>query len=290
MLWEWRSLVYLNKGKDIQMEKYSVLMSVYAKENPGYLEQSLKSMADQTAKADEIVLVEDGPLTDGLENVIERFQTCHPDLLTIVRLPQNGGLGNALNHGLRAARNELIARMDSDDISLPKRCEMQLRAFERNPQLSIVGTQINEFLGEPWNVISSRAVPSSYKEILKFSRRRSPFNHPTVMFRKSAVKKTGGYQKLGRKEDLELFIRMLSEGYKAMNLRKPYLLYRISPENLQRRKDWVNCREYIQIMYRFHKKGWNDTGDMIFVTVGQLFMHFAPSKAVNKLSKKLLRK
>lgn len=272
------------------MEKYSVLMSVYSKEKPEYLEQSLNSMVNQSVLPDEIVLVEDGPLNPGLYKVIENYKKCYPQLMTVVKLPVNGGLGQALNCGLKAARNELIARMDSDDISLPGRCAAQLRVFEHLPELSIAGTQIDEFMGRPDNIVASRIVPSSYKDILQFSRRRSPFNHPTVMFRKSAVEKAGGYAAYGRKEDLDLFIRMIHEGYKAVNLKKPYLLYRTDEDNLKRRKGWVNCREYIEIMHGFHKRGWNSIGDMVYVVFGQLIMCFAPRGMVKALSDKFLRK
>lgn len=271
------------------MEKYSVLMAVYIKENPKYLRQSLESMIKQTVMPEEIVLVEDGPLNEELYKVIDNYKKIYPLLFTIIELKKNGGLGNALNHGIKAARNELIARMDSDDISLENRCEMQLKAFERDPQLSIVGTQVSEFINTPDNIVSLRIVPTSYKEIVEFSRRRSPFNHPTVMYRKSAIENAGGYKALGRKEDLELFVRMVNEGYRAINLKKPYLLYRTSPENLKRRKEWVNCKEYIQIMYEFHKKGWNGVGDMMFVIVGQFIMHLAPDGVVSRLSDSFLR-
>lgn len=271
------------------MEKYSVLMSVYALDKPEYLIQSLDSMINQTVKPDEIVLVEDGPLTDGLYEVIKIYRDSFADMMTIVSLEKNGGLGNALNFGIRAARNELVARMDADDISLPDRCRMQMEAFRRMPELSIVGTQMDEFADSPQRIVSSRVVPSSYKEILRFSRRRSPFNHPTVMYRKSDVIRTGGYAVCGRKQDLELFVRMLYEGYKAINLRKSYLLYRADQNNLKRRKSWTNCREYIKIMCNFHRKGYNSKADMIYIVTGQMVMYFAPEYLAGKLSSKFLR-
>lgn len=272
------------------MEKYSVLMSVYIKECPEYLSQSLESMVKQTIMPDEIVIVEDGPLNKGLYQVIEEYKKIYPGLISIIKLPFNKGLGNALEQGLKVVRNEFVARMDSDDISVVNRCEMQLRAFQRLPELAIVGTQIDEFIGRPSNIVSSRIVPSSYKEIIKFSKRRSPFNHPTVMFRKNAVIEAGGYKAYGRKEDLDLFIRMLQGGYKAINLKKSYLYYRTDINNLKRRKKWTNCKEYIQIMYEFHKKGWNSIVDMTYVVVGQLVMCFAPSWIVYKLSNQFLRR
>ena len=271
------------------MEKYSVLMSVYIKENPEYLRQSLESMICQTVAPDEIILVEDGPLNDELYETIWEFETEYPDLFKIIKLEKNGGLGNALNHGIIEARNELIARMDSDDISLPERCEKQLRAFERHPDLAIVGAQINEFTGTTDNIVASRRVPASYREIKKFARRRSPFNHPSVMYRKSAIISSGGYGRYRRKEDLDLFIRMVNEGYKAINLKNVYLLYRVNPGNVRRRKEWNNCREYIEIMYKFHKKGWNSIIDMLYVTAGQLVMYLAPTGIIKRLSGMFLR-
>ncbi len=272
------------------MEKYSVLMAVYEKEKPEYLAQSLKSMLAQTVPPDEIVLVEDGPLNCGLYHVIQSYKEHFPGQIQTVALAQNSGLGRALNYGLSFCRNDLVARMDSDDLSLPKRCEMQLRAFLRNPQLAIVGTQMDEFFLSPHHIVSVRAVPCAYRDILRFSRRRSPFNHPTVMFRKSVVVQLGGYGAYERKEDLDLFLRMLQEGYLAYNLKRSYLLYRTDITNLRRRKRWINCKEYVQIMYRFHRKGYNSVADMIYVAAGQMVMYLAPEKLTQVLSSCFLRK
>ncbi len=271
------------------MEKYSVLMSVYIKETADNLRQSIESMIKQTVPPDELIIVQDGPLGKELNQTIQTFDKLYPGLFKIVRLEQNKGLANALNVGLKETRNELIARMDSDDISLPKRCEMQLRAFEKNPDLSIVGTQINEFEGNPENIISSRQVPTSYKEIKKFARRRSPFNHPSVMYRKSAIESAGGYKDYKRKEDLELFIRMVNMGYEAINLKEAYLLYRTDPANLERRRSWTNCKEYIEIMYGFYRQHMIGITDMIYVVAGQLVIHFAPKKLASKINSIFLR-
>ena len=269
--------------------RYSVLMSVYSKEKPEYLTQALDSMINQTVAPDEIVLVEDGPLTESLYAVIENYKSSYPEMFNIVSLEQNGGLGNALNEGIRVCRNELIARMDTDDISKPERCEKQIAAFMDDPQLDIVGTQIDEFLETPKNIISSRVVPTSHEEIVTFSRRRSPFNHPTVMYRKSAVEKMGGYSAYSRKEDLDLFVRMVNEGCKAANLPESYLYYRCNVDNLQRRKNRNNCKEYIQIMCGLHRKGYNGFTDIMYVVVGQMLMYLTPERITKKLSDRYLR-
>lgn len=271
------------------MEKYSVLMSVYFKEKPEYLCVSLDSMLAQTIRPDEIVLVEDGKLTNELYSIIDYYCDRFGDIIRILELPQNGGLGKALNAGLDVCQNELVARMDSDDISLPTRCEEQLKAFAEDPNLCIVGTQINEFVGEKDNIVSSRVVPQTNSDILRFARRRSPFNHPTVMYRKSVVKQYSGYSGFGRKEDLDLFLRMVFGGCKVKNLSEALLLYRTNEDNLDRRRGWNNCKEYIQIMYKFFRAGKISMIDMLYVTVGQMVMFFAPRNLVKKLSKKYLR-
>src|SRR5699024_2389598 len=115
-----------------------------------------------------------------------------PKLFSLIELKENVGLGMALNEGLKACKNELVARMDTDDISLPTRCEKQLHEFLTNPDLSIVGTNTDEFYESPNDIVSSRIVPTKHEDILSFSKRRSPFNHPTVMYRKTDVLNVGG--------------------------------------------------------------------------------------------------
>lgn len=271
------------------MDNYSVLMSVYYKENPEYLRLSIESMLRQTIKPEEFIIVKDGQLTKVLDEVINSYVKRYKELFTIIQLEKNGGLGRALNYGISASRNELIARMDSDDISLSNRCYQELKEFEKNEKLTIVGGQINEFIEMPDNIVGARKVPLEYDEIKTFAKRRSPFNHPTVMYKKSKVIECGGYSEYGRKEDLDLFIRMINEGYYAKNLDEVLLLYRTSKENLQRRKNWINCSEYIAVMYKFYKMKYIGTLDLCYVIFGQLVMFIMPEYIVNILSNRFLR-
>lgn len=270
--------------------KYSVLMSVYHKENPDFLKLSIESMLSQTIQPDQIVIVKDGPLNIDLNNIIDTYFTKNPNLFTIVNLEKNLGLGPALNEGLKKCRNELVARMDTDDISLENRCEVQLEEFKKNNNLSIVGAMINEFYDDPTNIVSSRAVPTNHEDILKFSRRRSPFNHPTVMYRKSSVLGCGGYHDVKRKEDIELFGRMLNEGCISMNIDNALLLFRSNEDNLKRRKSWDNCKSYIAVIYDFWKKDYSGTNDLIFVIIAQLVMFLSPVWLLKIISDSLLRK
>ncbi|MDB7088141.1 glycosyltransferase, partial [Enterococcus mundtii] len=217
---------------------YSVLMSVYSKEDPYYLKKSIESILNQSVSTDDFVIVKDGKLTPELDTVLEEYSRKYNNI-KIVALQKNMGLGLALNEGLMNCKNELVARMDSDDISLKDRCEKQLKKFNSNEKLDILGMQIAEFYSNPDDIISIRQVPSRYDDIVKFSKRRSPFNHPTVMYRKSRIVQLGGYKDVRRKEDLELFLNALSRGYYAENLEEIGLYFRSNRDNSLRRKDKI---------------------------------------------------
>lgn len=268
------------------MEKYSVLMSLYKKEHPEYLREALDSMINQTVKPDEIVLVEDGPLTDELYKVVDEYK----DYLHIVINEKNLGLGLALNEGLKACKNEFVARMDTDDISQQDRCEKQLKRFDENPTLSIVGTQINEFVGSKENVISQRIVPTTSERIYNYAKKRSAFNHPTVMYRKSAVLAVGGYSDLKRNQDVDLFGRMLYAGNKAENINEALLWFRSSDELAARRKSWENTKSYILTIKKFWKMGYSSFSDFLMIVVAQSGMFILPTKLQHWVYKNFLRK
>lgn len=271
-------------------EEYSVLMSVYEKEDPKYLKMSIDSMLNQSLFPNEIVIVKDGRLTYELNEVIEKYQACYPNLFIVVTLAENVGLGLALNEGLKACSNELVARMDTDDISVPERCEIQVSEFIKNRELSILGSNIDEFYDDPKQIVSTRVVPTSHIDIVKFSKRRNPFNHPTVMYKKSEVLKCGGYGNYRRNQDLDLFVRMLNSGCIAANINKPLVLFRANKDNFKRRKSWGKCKSYVGMVYKFWKEGYSSLLDLIIVTVSQLIVFVAPVSFLEWLSNKFLRK
>lgn len=269
--------------------KYSVLMSIYAKENPKYFKVSIESMLNQTLLPDQIVIVQDGELTDELCRIINNYCQTFPDVFTTVQLKHNVGLGLALNAGLKACQNELVARMDTDDISIENRCELQVEQFNKDNDLSIVGSIINEFDDKPENIISSRVVPLEHQDILKFSRRRNPFNHPTVMYKKSEVLKLNGYGDYRRNQDLDLFVRMLNNGSKAKNINQALVLFRANQDNLKRRKSWIKCKSYISMIYSFWRKGYSGFLDLLIVTASQIIVFLSPIWFLDWLSNKFLR-
>ena len=277
------------KGESV-MEKYSVLMSLYIKEKPEYLDLAIKSMVEQTLKPDEIVIVKDGPITDELQAVLDKYSATYPELFNIVGYEKNRGLGLALNFGLEHCRNELVARMDTDDISKTERCEKQVKAFEEHPENSIIGSAVDEFYGTPDNVTARRVVPRNYREIYQFAKKRSAFNHPSVMYRKSKVLEFGGYANLRRNQDVDLFGRMLFGGCKAMNFEESLLWFR-SDENLaKRRKSWGNTWSYIDTINRFRKMGYSSFMDVAIIACAQTVMYLMPISVQNWLYKNFLRK
>ena len=226
----------VSKGSDNY--QYSVLMSVYHKENAEYLRTAMDSIWNQTIRTDDFVLVCDGPLNDELDAVIEAMRAAHPDTLHVVRLEKNGGLGNALNMGIKHCKHELVARMDSDDISRPDRCERQLKMFQEHPDISVVSGIVEEFTTSTSEIEARRVPPETQNEIVQFAKKRNPFNHPCVMYKKSAVEAAGGYQDFYLLEDYYLWIRMLQKRITGYNLQEPLLWMRAGSDMYKRRAGW----------------------------------------------------
>ena len=227
--------------------KYSVLMSLYAKEKPEYLRLAIDSMLKQTVVPDEIVIVEDGPLTDALYAVLDEYKTKFLQIIRTVRNEKNLGLGLALNVGLNECRNDLVARMDTDDIAKDDRCERQLKYFLENPDTTILGGQIAEFITSPENIVGRRVVPETDFELKEFIKKRCPFNHMTVMFKKTDVIKAGNYQDWFWNEDYYLWIRLALEKFLFANLPDILVYTRVGADMYQRRGGDKYFRSEIEI-------------------------------------------
>lgn len=228
---------------------FSVLISVYQREKPQYLEQALESLLEQTLLPTEVVIVEDGPLTEELYAVIEAFKTRFAATVSVV-LPRNVGLGLALNHGLKECHYPIVARMDSDDICKPRRFEKQLEILRTHKEIDVVGSWIDEFLGTKENIISTRKVPETHQEILHFARYRNPMNHPTVMFRKAVIEAVDSYHDFPLFEDYDLWVRALQHGVSFYNIQESLLWFRLSYEAFRRR----GGVHYIKAESRFQKR------------------------------------
>lgn len=258
------------------MESYSILMSVYHKEKPEHLTACIQSMMDQTVRTDDFVIVCDGVLTPELDSVLNNFQNNNPGVFQIIRLPQNIGIGAAANVGLRYCKNELIAKMDSDDISLPWRCEKQIRLFEQHPDLSVVGGYIAEFEEDPQNPFAIRTVPERNEDIRKFARRRQPFNNVSVMYKKSAVTAVGGYRALSRCEDFDLYTRLLHAGCSAMNIGDVLVNVRVDKAGIYRRGSLDTLHGVMRSRGDAVKIGFSSVWDYLYCVTGELLIIICP--------------
>ena len=238
-------------------DNYSVLMSVYYKEKPEYLKEAIDSILNQTVKTDDFVIVCDGPLTEGLDKVIADYVKTYSGLFTVYRLSRNMGLAKALNNGILQCKNELIARMDSDDIN---------------------------------NTGNSRIVPEKNEDIITFAKKRSPFNHPTIMYKKSAVIAAGFYEDYRFFEDYNLWATMLNMGYKGYNIQENLLYMRGGEEMYKRRGGF----SYVGCIYRFKKHlkkiGFIGEKDFLVGVLGHAVVSIIPNGIREKIYSKLLRK
>lgn len=236
--------------------KFTVLMSVYYKEKPEYLQLALESIINQTVKPNEIVLVQDGKLTNELQAVITDQLQKYPDIFKTYALKQNQGLGKALNFGMKKCSNELIARMDTDDIAELNRFELQIKEFKQDKELMLCGGQIAEFADNQTEITSYRSVPLKHNEILNFAKKRNPFNHMTVMFKKQAVQSVGGYQHMPYFEDYWLWARILKAGYKVKNIDQVLVRVRAGQDMMARRGglSYTKCIiQFEKAMYRIER-------------------------------------
>ncbi len=216
------------------MEKYSVYMSVYVKENPEYFYKSVESMINQTIKPDEIIIVCDGPLTEELDTVLSDFCTKYP-FIKAIRLEENKGRSYAAQVGLNACSNEIVLRMDSDDISLPYRAQVSLEALKN---CDIVGGVIAEFDGDVKNITGLRVLPCEHNDIVKFSKKRSPINNVTVALKKSVIEKIDGYNvNLKYAEDYFLWVKAIQNGAICKNLNYIFVYVRAGKDMALRRNN-----------------------------------------------------
>lgn len=228
---------------------FSVLMSLYYKEEPHFLDKCLDSLFCQTLKADEIVMVFDGPIPSSLNDVVNKWKVFLP--IVVFPLEFNVGLGKALNFGLLQCSNELVARMDTDDICLPERFELQIAEFSRDPALDICGSSIIEIDPITLIKISERKVSVKHDEILSDLVWKNPFNHMTVMYKKNSILSVGSYIDLPWMEDWYLWLRLLSGGFKSTNIGRPLVLARTGTEMINRRSGFKYIRsEWLMTKYK----------------------------------------
>lgn len=272
--------------------KYSVLMSVYYKEKPTWFDESIKSMFEQTIKPNEFVLVEDGPLTKELYDVVEKYQTKYPKEFKVVAIEKNVGLGPALRKGVLNCKYDWIARADSDDISVKNRIEMQFNRIFENPKIDFIGSHHIEFIDNIKNVetYSYKKLPVSYEEILKYSKNRNPFSHSVMLIKKAAIVDSGNYREYHLVEDYDLWLRMIRKGYYCENI-DDYLSYvRVSKDLYKRRGGLKYLKSINKFKWEQYKVGYFSLYEYIKSIVPHLIVCILPNKIRETIYLKILRK
>ena len=270
-------------------KKYSVLMSVYHKEKAEYLKESMDSIWSQTVPTDNFVLVCDGSLTEELESVIQKQQKFHKDSLVVVRLEQGVGLGKALNYGMQYCKHNLIARMDSDDICKKHRMEIQLKKIDEQ-KADIVGSSVEEFSASIEEVKVTRKMPETHEEIMSFVGKRNPFNHPSIMYKKDAVKVAGGYLDCPFFEDYYLWARMLKVGCIGYNIPESLLYMRAGSEMYQRRGGFSYAITAFKFRTKLKRMGVSTWKQYFVSAFGQVFVCLIPNSLREKFYQRFLRK
>lgn len=269
--------------------KFSVLMSVYKKEKLEYLDACLESISNQTLLPDEIVLVEDGPLTNELYQIIQKWKEKTP-IIKSVKLKQNSGLAVALNTGLKNCKNNIVARMDTDDICVPERFEKQISYLKKHPEIDILGSQIAEYDEKMETQLGYRKVPLEHESIKKFAKTRTAFNHMTVIFKKNIISSLGGYPvELKKMQDFALWGHLLAKNYKTANSDEILVKVRTG-ENLFLRRSGINyLRNELNALKYIKNHNLINIYEYIFIYILKLIVRLLPIKILKIIYKKILR-
>lgn len=250
-------------------------MSVYKGDRPSWLRECLASLQTQRRPADQIVIVLDGPIGQEQTELLANFGSSLPILL--VPLEKNVGLGSALKAGLSQCAFEYVARMDADDICVPERFEKQLSFLERRPEIDILGAWIGEFDDtQPEKIYAFRKVPESNEEILKAARRRNPFNHMTVVFRRSAVERVGSYRPVRGLEDYDLWVRVLRANGVGWNLQEALVWARAGSSLAKRRGGGSYLAREYMLLFDFYRSGFIGASDLAVGLTLRTLVRLAP--------------
>lgn len=270
---------------------FSVLMSVYKNDNPNHLDFALKSIENQTVIPTEIIIVEDGPISKELKEVISKHKIhFENNRFKNVISKKNKGLAAALRLGANYVTTEWIARMDSDDYSLPDRFEKQLALIKNNPNLVVVGGQIKEFSGNICNIVGERKVPVSKKAIGNFIKWRSPFNHPTIMIKRQVLNEVGGYIPFGNFEDYYLWARIIARGFDVENTTSDLVYMRVDNGLYSRRGNLNNIKYVCRLRQYLCKEGLINFNEKIIGDIAMLLNIVLPTRIRKIIYQKVMHK
>lgn len=244
--------------------KFSCLVSLYKKEKPAYFKVAMDSILKQTLLPDEIVLVEDGKLTEELDNIINDYVNQYPELFKIVAFDENRGLGLALRDGVLACSYDYIARMDTDDIAKPERFAKQIAYLSDHPEIALLGSRITEFSIDAEHPETITQLPLSDNEIREYAKSRNPFRHMTVIYKKSAVLDAGNYRDFLWFEDYDLWVRTMQKGYKVENLPEYLVDVRADDDMFARRGGWKYLKQDLKFQIFLYEIGFIGITQLVF--------------------------
>ncbi|GHT74879.1 glycosyl transferase [Bacteroidia bacterium] len=228
---------------------------MYKGNSPSFLDEALRSTFEQTCPPTEVLLVLDGATTSEQQEVIKKYAAKFPSIFKTLLLAKNVGQGPALNAGLQHCSHELVARMDVDDIAKPHRFEKQVRLFEQNPQIDVAGSWVEEFYDTPDEIISIRKLPQTHNELWQYAAGRCPFNHPSVMFKRSKVLACGGYELFGLLDDYLLWMKMRAAGANFYNIQESLLYFRSTKDIYKRRGGVRYAIDECKLQWMFYRRG-----------------------------------
>ena len=267
------------------MARFSVLMSLYIKETASNLTACFESLFEQTLQADEIVLVFDGPIDDSLINVVDKWSSILP--LNIIRLKRNVGLGRALKHGLKYCNNDIVARVDTDDINLPERFQVQYDYMNLHQDVDIISSHVAEFSLSHKDITGKRTVPLG-GEIVKTIYIRNPINHMAAMFRKQSVLQSGSYKHFPNMEDYYLWVRMHENGFVINNIDQVLVFARTGDGMLLRRRGWSYSKTEIKFMLMlFNIKQVKNKPKIMLIYFMRACIRLLPRKLLAEMYKKI---
>jgi glycosyltransferase involved in cell wall biosynthesis len=247
----------------------SILLPVRNEEK--FLPAALDSLFRQTLTSWELIAVDDGS-TDGTAAILDEASRSDPR----VRLlrPSRRGLVEALNAGLYACNSPFVARMDGDDISHPRRLEIQADFLADNPAVGLVACLFRNF---PRHHLRAGMLAyeewqnglTSHEAILRDLFVESPFVHPSVMFRRDTVLSVGGYRDMGWAEDYDLWLRLASAGTRFARLSQTLFFWRERPERATRTMSEYSAEAFRACKaHHLTKSFLNDAHDVVLAGAG----------------------
>ena len=269
--------------------KYSVLMTVYIKDNPEWLKTAIAGMLAQTLPPSEFVIVKDGAITEELNSVLSGYVRENPELFKILALEENCGAGVASNFGVLNCTFDYIARMDADDYCTPERIEKQFEVFKNNEKLGAVGCLVDEFIGDAGNITSHVMLPEKHEDVVKFAKKRCPIRHPALLIKKEALINSGNYANLRIGEDYDVAVKLIISGYELYNIQKVYVYMRTSADFFKRRGGLKYLKKIYKLKKHFRKTGFYSRRDFIKSFAPHAVVCLMPNGLRDLIYRKFLR-